>query len=451
MRYFGIVLILCSFPFFLHMLTREKIWRRFLTIALGALPILSSGLNVDAAFVDWSIWPGHTKGLIISLGDTLALAICIKYSKNAKRPAFLWIWLFYFLCSLPSLFTGELFQPAFFYIFSLIKASIFFYACYLIFVRGGFTDFISGLAIALIANGIMTVLNSLEGNDLAGGLFGHRNYAGMISNMAIPALLIAASRGRVRWLPILAIVLSAVAAALGGSRAVILLLGVTIFATLLGAMWVRPTKQTKIILAMCLLASLFVVPLALQTLGDRFEASGGEFSLAKDDERVAFERAAQMMNEDFPWGVGGNQFVVVASAKGYYNAAGVAWTTIGSSATVHNSYILVRTEGGLVALFGMLVLLASTILFASVFLLRRRANPLRIMAVPVFVTASVFAIHLHVEWGFVTMQTLYSFAFTTALAAYVGEAARQAKLKKRAAVHPPDRQSFAAESAVGHV
>lgn len=442
MRYLGIIIIICSFPFFFHMLRMGANWRRVSFVALGALPLLSSGLNVDAAFVDWASWPGHTKGLIVSLGDTLAVAICVRYSKNAKKPAFFWIWLFYLACSLPGLFVGELFQPALFFTFSLIKSIIYFYACYLVFLRNGFNDFINGLAIALLANGVFQISNSLEGQALAGGLFGHRNFAGMICNMALPALLVARSRGRLWALPILAIVVSAIAAAVGGSRAVILLLGVTIYATLLAAIWVKPSKRAKGMLAICLLASLAVVPIAFQTLGDRFENSGGEFNLAKDTEREAFEQAARMINEDFPWGVGSNQFVTVAIAKGYYSSAGVAWSTIGASAIVHNSYVLVRTEGGVVALIGMLVLLSSTFLFAGIYLLRRRANPARILAVPVLVTVSVFATHIQYEWVFVTLQALYSFAYTTALVAYVGEAARQARLKARTARRLASRPSL---------
>lgn len=432
MRYLGIIIILCSLPFFLQMLRMGGLWRRWTHVGLGALPILSAGLNLDAAFVDWAGWPGHTKGLIVSLADTLAIAICIKYSKPKNTPTFMWIWLFYVFCSLPGLFVGDLFQPAVFYIFSLFKAIMYFYACYLVFLRGGFFDIINGLAIALISNGLVTISNSIQGQSQAAGLIGHRNYAGMISNMAIPALLISTSFGRLRLLPIFAIVMSAIAVALGGSRAAVLLFGITIFGTMLGALWVRPSKQAKIMLVVCVLAAIAVVPIALQTLGERFEISGVEFTLAKDEEREAFEKAAHMMNEDFPWGVGTNQFVTVATNREYYSAAGIGWATVGALATIHNSYALVRTEGGVVALFGMLALLSSTILVASILLLRRRENPARILAVPVLVTSSVLAIHLQYEWGFVAMHTLYGFGFTTALAAYVGENARQARLQGRA-------------------
>jgi hypothetical protein len=89
----------------------------------------------------------------------------------------------------------------------------------------------------------------------------------------------------------------------------------------------------------------------------------------------------------------------------------------------------------------MLVLLGSTLLMAVASVLRRRDNPARIYAVAIVVTLAVLILHLRFEWGFVAMGTLYTFAFTTALGAYVQETSRQLK----------HQNSMARRVARGHV
>jgi len=440
MRYIGIVLVLGSFPAFYYALGTNANWRRWLIVALGAAPIMNSGLNLDAALISWAGWPGHTKGLLISLTDTLALATCLRFYKRARKPMFLWLWLFYTICSLPGLFVGDLFTPAFFYTVSLCKAALYFSACYIVFLRFGPTDFINGLALAIIANGVATVWNSLQGQVQAAGMIGHRNYAGMICNMAVPVLLVVGMQTRLKALPLIAVLMSALAAALGGSRAVIILFGVTVFSTLLLAMLIKPSKQVKIVLSVSLLASVVVAPLAIHTLSNRFEQTGGDFTLEKDSEREAFERAARMMNEDHPLGVGSNQYAVTANSGGYSAAAGINWVTISNSATVHNSYVLIRSEGGQIALLGMLVLLTLPLIMALIYLCRRRLNPARLLAVPVFVATSVLILHIRFEWAFVAMTSLYLYAFNTALFAYVWEASQQARRQKTTERYAAARQ-----------
>ena len=97
MRYVGIILILCSFPIFLSILRSGAGAQRWAFLALGALPVVGIALNIDAAFVSWATWPGHTKGIIVSLTDTLALAICVKLHDRSDSPQLLWVWILFFL------------------------------------------------------------------------------------------------------------------------------------------------------------------------------------------------------------------------------------------------------------------------------------------------------------------------------------------------------------------
>ena len=448
MRYLGIILVLCSFPMFLSVLRSGPTAQRWAIMALGALPVIGVALNVDAAFVNWATWPGHTKGIIVSLTDTLALAICVKFCSRQKNPLLLWIWVFYILSNLPGLFLGSLFSPALFFLVSLIKAAIYFLACYYVFCRGGLSLFVSGLCAAVLANSSTTIMHFLQGQAQPAGLVGHRNHAGMINNLAIPILLVVGSLPRIKVLPLLTVCLAGIAAVLSSSRAVLILFGFTVYLTLIFALFVKPSKQFKIILTVCVFVSFVAIPISIHKISQRSE--DGEIVLSKDPERLAFERAAHMMNKDYPWGIGLNQYAVLANTGGYSAAAGVAWTTSAKSATVHNSFVLVRTEGGPIALVGMLALFLTTIAISASVMWRRRNNSARIFAVPALVATLVLSIHLSFEWVFVSITTLYGFASITALAAYAIEASRRKVAQQKRSLAPsPLDQALAQPQTLG--
>ena len=431
MRYVGIILILCSFPIFLSILRSGAGAQRWAFLALGALPVVGIALNIDAAFVSWATWPGHTKGIIVSLTDTLALAICVKLHDRSDNPQLLWVWIFYITCNIPGIFLGNLITPAVFYFFSLTKAAVYFFACYIVICRGGLSAFLSGLCIAVIANSGTTISNYLQGQAQPSGLVGHRNYAGMVNNLAVPVLLVFGTFGRLRVWPLLAVSIAGVAAILGSSRAVLILFGATVYLTLILTLFVKPSKQIKQILAVCIVVSFLAVPIGFQKISQRSDT--GQIVLTKDPERVAFEKAARMMNKDYPLGIGLNQYAVLANSGGYSATAGVGWMTASKSAIVHNTYLLVRTEGGPIALIGLLLLFIATVASSTILMFRRRDNPARVFAVPAFVATVILSIHISFEWVFVSMNTLYAFASIVALVAYVKAVSRNQKLQKKRA------------------
>lgn len=431
MRYVGILLVICSFPLFLAILRSGASAQRWAFVALGALPVVGIALNIDAAFVNWANWPGHTKGIIVSLTDTLALAICVKLGDRKGYPNLLWIWIAYIVFNIPGLFLGNLITPAIFYLFSLIKAAIYFLACYVVISCGGLFSLFSGLCIAVFANSGTTILNFLQGQSQPAGLVGHRNYAGLVNNLIVPILIIFGTLGRLRTWPLLAVGIAGVAAILGSSRAVLILFGGTVYLTLILTVFIKPTKQIKQMLVVCFVVSFLAVPIGIQKISQR--SDDGQIILTKDGERLAFEKAAAMMNRDHPFGIGLNQYAVLANTGGYSAAAGVAWTTASKSAIVHNTYVLVRTEGGPIAYLGLLVLLIGTIASSATLMFRRRNNPARVFAVPAFVAILVLSIHISFEWVFVSMNTLYAFAAIVALVAYAQDASRKDKMQNKRA------------------
>ena len=416
MKFFGILIIIVSLPAFSILLGLGARHRTYAFFALGALPILSAGLNVDAAFYNLSGWPGHTKGIIVSLTDTLALAIALHYWKSKKSTVFLYTWLIYIALHIPGVFVASYSTASFSYVWNLMRGLVYFIACYTVLKQGGLQPLILGLSASVIVNGADTIKNAALGQSQAGGILGHRNYSGLVTNLAVPTLLVAHLSWKKAKIPAVALGFAAIAAALGGSRASVVLFGVSVILTLIAALIIKPNKKAFAVTAIAAVGAVVMIPAVGYTMKKRFEEDGGSFTFKEDDERLAFKRASEMMNADYPLGVGLNQYAVKSNAGGYAAKAGVGWSTIGRTAIVHNSYVLIRTEGELVALLGVFIMLGSLITVSAVLMMKKHANPGRLYAVGVVVAISVLALHINYEWSLVGMNVIYALGFCSALA-----------------------------------
>lgn len=416
MKIVGILIILVSLPAFVIMLGMGARYRNYAFFALGALPILSSGLNIDAAFYDIAGWPGHTKGIIVSLTDTLALAIALHYWKVRTSPLFLAVWLIYIALHLPGVFVAGYSTASLSYVYNLGRGLVYFMACYAVLKQGGIQPLILGLAVSVIANGAFTIRNAVSGQTQAGGMLGHRNYTGLVTNLAVPILLGAVLTWKKARVPVVALAFAAVSAALGGSRAAVVLFGVSVALTLFLALLVGQNRRVITVTAIAALGALVMAPAAAYKMQQRFDETGGSFTFEEDGERLAFKRASAMMNADYPLGIGLNQYAVKSNAGGYAEKAGVGWSTIGRTALVHNSYVLIRTEGGHAALLGVFIMLGSLISASLFLLIKNRSREIRIYAASVFVSISVLSLHINYEWSLVGIHVIYALGFCSALA-----------------------------------
>ena len=416
MKILGILLVIVSLPAFAMLLGLGARYRAYAFFALGALPILSAGLNVDAAFYSLSGWPGHTKGIVVSLTDTLALAVALHYWKVRTSSVFLSIWLIYIALHVPGVFVAGYSTASLSYVWNLMRGMVYFIACYAVMKQGGLRFLILGLSASIVVNGAHTIKNAALGQTQAAGLLGHRNYSGLVTNLAVPTLLIAVLTWKKARLPALALGFAAIGAALGGSRASVILFGLSIASTLITANIIKRTRKVIAVTALVTIGAVVMLPAVGYKMNQRFNETAGSFTLEEDDERLAFKRASEMMNADYPSGVGLNQYAVKSNAGGYAAKAGVGWATIGRTALVHNSYVLIRSEGGLVALLGVFILLGGLITISAFLVLKKHSNPGRLYAVGVLVTISVFALHINFEWSLVGMNVIYALGFCSALA-----------------------------------
>jgi O-antigen ligase len=154
---------------------------------------------------------------------------------------------------------------------------------------------------------------------------------------------------------------------------------------------------------------IVLAPMALSSFEARF-AREEQAGLVVDEERSALERAASMILEDHPMGIGPNSYVVVANVEGYNARAKVAWTS--GSAHVHNVYWLVADESGYLGLFTFIILLSRPLIVAFRCGWRSRADYRGDLLLGFGVALLTVYLHSFYEWIFVMFQTQYMFAFS---------------------------------------
>lgn len=394
----GVILLLAAFPVILVLLKSPRS-RRWAFFALGALPVLQVPMNLEASLISWPTWAGHSRGLALTMLDSLALAICVRYARGRRVPPLLWVFAVYFVCMLPGLFVG-MFTPALFTTFQILRVALFFYAAYLVVLNGQLARIAEGLAVAVIVSGVISAYQSLSGQVQAPGLFGHQNLTGLVTNLCVGPLLALGLRTR-RLLFLLAVAAAGIGAVAGGSRAAMVFFAFLVSASVVAAVLIKPTGRSMAIAGLAALGLVAATPFAFQKFNER-----GVEGFTVDEERIAFERAAELMADDHPWGVGLNQFVNVANASGYYARAGVRWGANARSTNVHNSYWLVRAEAGLIGLFGLLIWMFVPVVSALRVMFRKRL-PLREAGVASAIAVTSAALHSQYEWILITATPQY--------------------------------------------
>ncbi|WP_375391693.1 O-antigen ligase family protein [uncultured Sphingomonas sp.] len=413
LRYIGLVVALVSIPLFYEWMRGTPAQRRAGWFAVGALPFVMSVFHLSVAVIPWAMWPGYVKGVIVTLLDTLALAIILTDQEKTGKTPLLWAYLLFMGGTAASLLFARPAEASVFFDWQLACCILVFMAVSKLAVRReGVRAVVGGLAAASCVEGCYSLVQRAHGVGQATGTMVHQNLLGLCMHFALFLSLAALLAGDRRPLIKAGIAGALVAVALTGSRATTALAGSGVLMLLLLSVVRRPTAAKMRIVAVGLGAMLIAAPVGYLTLEHRF--NGGPI-LTSDDERAAFERAARAMWSDHPMGVGANQFVVRANADGYYDRAGVSWVSTSRGANVHNTYLLIGAETGYLGLGTFLILLLSAI--GSAFRLAW-AKPRDFdgeMALGAGVALVVVGLHCFYEWVFVTGTPQYLFAITLGL------------------------------------
>ena len=387
---------------------------------VGLLPLITAPLHLYVAPISWAMWPGYVKGIEVSLLDAVALAICLSAGRDLRQVR--------------------------------MRTPLVLYLCVVAFAVP-FSDVpMGGAVLRLAVRAHVPAVHGCRGRlpgracppgdrertgDRAGdpspdrggrnmrggvlqtgGSFGHQNQLGMLSHFAIYpalALLLAGRKGWVPWMGPLAGVAIAIFTA---SRATIGLAGLG-FALMFAVSALRhPTSRKFALMGGGLIVLTIAAPLAYTTLERRFAAAplSGDY-----DERAAFVKAAWMMIDDHPTGVGPNQYVVAANVQGYSSRAGVIPSFGSRGANVHNAYLLAGAETGYPGMVAFALMLIWPIVVAFRAAWRNRRDPNGELLIGVGVALIVVAFHSWFEWIFVTFHTQYMFAIACGLIAGIAQ------------------------------
>lgn len=339
---FALILIL-STPLFFSIFRKNRKYRLWGFSCLSALPFLI-GLPITGYLYDWPSWFGTVKGIVISLGDVIAIALIITRRQKLTRLPFRNLFYFYGATLLISIFAAPLWIGTTFAWWQFARMLLVFAAIsgevYRPEVRH---HILIGLSLGLIYQAANVIPQKITGVVQATGTFYHQNVLGLAVELAVLPLIGAYLGGsRSKFIPI-GIASALICVAGSGSRGTIALSGAAILALLVLSLIRRSTPLKAKAVAFAIVGLAIASPLAIATLNTRFD--GGTFVTAEEG-RETFERAAKLMSEDYPFGAGANQFVVVANTQGYSDRAGVSWLPQNRSAPVHNAYLLARAESG---------------------------------------------------------------------------------------------------------
>lgn len=412
MRYLAILFILVSYPALVHLLKTNPRHRHWAYFFIGMLPFVVHVWNLDAALISWPTWPGYAKGTIVTLVDTLALAIITTQRHPKGMPPLIGWFALYMAAVAISIPFANLSMPAFFYFFQLLRIAVVIMAVAKIAADPRALLWLGmGMAGGMIYEFFVTADQKLKGVFQAAGTMAHQNQLGMMAQfVALPLLgmLLAGYRSRVLMLGVAA---SLAVVVFGASRATIGFLGIGVALLLVLSLGRRSTPQKKRMIGFAVVAMMVASPFLLQSLSKR-AAQQVEHQSGAYDERAAFERAANMMWQDHPMGVGANNYVVIANGHGYSLRAGVAWSGASLSTSVHNTYLLVAAETGWTGLITYVTMIAVFIIAGWRCAFANRRDPRGEIALGATMAMAMMALQSRYEWITVTYQVQYMIAMS---------------------------------------
>jgi O-antigen ligase len=407
MKFLALLFILAAIPGFAFLLKSANGYR-ICCLLVALFPFCLNVLNLDFGLVSWAAWPGYAKGLVITILDSLALAIIITHKRSFAGLPFIGIFSLYWLSALLSVASASVPPAAAFYAFQLMRVFVLFVAAaQLARSKVGLTYLLYGLASVGILEGGVTVFQRLGGEFQATGTMPHQNMLGlMLHFVTLPLFAMALRGGKGKLIP-LGVASALIAVALGASRATLGLLPLGMALIAIGSLWRGPTPPKWRALGLGVLVVALATPLALSGIDQRLIASNLNGS---DNERAAFERAARLMLADHPLGVGANHYVVAANAEGYSDKAGVVWNAGSRAAQVHNLYLLTAAETGWPGLLAVLMLFAWPVAQGLRLAFKRGEDWQGDLALGITVAILIASIHSLYEWIFITYQVQYVFA-----------------------------------------
>lgn len=414
MRYLAIAFVLMSYPGLIYLLRTYPRYRHWAYFFIGMLPFVVHMWQLDSAIINWAAWPGYAKGIILTVEDTLALAI-IATQRHPRGPLPLrgFFLMYLFAVALSMGMSNTPWAPSF-YVFQLMRMAVVAMAVAKIVGDPRALQWLGmGLAGGMIWEATITIDQKAHGAFQAAGNMAHPNQLGMMAHFVILPLMGMLLAGYRNPVMMLGVVSSLVVIIAGASRATIGLVGLGVAVLLLLSLRRRSTPSKKKMIGMVAAAMVVATPFLAKSINNRllqqheYAALGGGY-----DERAAFELAATMMWKDHPMGVGANNYIPVAVGQGYSARAGVAWSGGSRGTNVHNTYLLIAAETGWVGIVTYMALLGAAIFAGWRFAFSNRNDPRGEIALASTVAIAMMAIHSQYEWITLTYHVQYVIAIS---------------------------------------
>jgi hypothetical protein len=389
-----------------------------------------------AAPIPWPAWPGPVKGIEVSFVDGISVAL-IMSTKGVRIPVTVKL-SFLIYCFAIVISTFSAFQPeaATFYAWQVVRTALLLVAIARVCVteRRAPVALFAGLGVGLMYEAVLVIMQYLRGVDRPGGNFGHPNFLALAADFAVfSTLSLMLGSRRLLW-PAATILAGFITALLGGSRAALGLFAIGVILTTL--LSIRHKKSSRKYAFAGALALLMIAsaPVMMWAASRRTEA----VKASSDAERAAMKVAARMIIADHPFGVGANQYVVVANTGGYSARAGVAWNEDNRAAPVHDTYYLITAELGFIGLIGLLGILGSFIMLGLKCFRRHFPDESGELVPGLLATMILVAIHINFEFVFMDFTLHYLFAIAAGmLVAVAARAKKPAKAPASVAFHAP--------------
>lgn len=388
-----------------------KVW-----LMIGVLPFVFMGLGINQplyiTLAGGTNWPGFVKGAEFSIIDVLASAIYLSLPRGGHALPFKFSMLLYFFSVFLSIFQTDVPTTVVFYCWQLARI----FLLYVVVVRACADErvplaLMTGMTIGLCLQTGIGIYQRLFLDVLrAGGTLGHENYIGMMSHFVIfPlfALLLAGQRG---WQPVAGPLTGMLSAILSVSRAAMGLNGLgVVLVFVLSALQGWTSRKSVVALFGAILIAVFL-PIMISSIEQRYV--GG---LVEDvvDTRATFIRAASMMIEDHPMGVGANNYVRISNMGGYNSRVDLPYPEWGIN--VHNVYYLVTAETGYFGICIFVFMLLRPMVAAFICGWQNRASRKGFMLLGLGVTLLIVYIHSWFEFMLMFAGIQYAFAITAGL------------------------------------
>lgn len=378
--------------------------------ALTLLPFVLDPLHLIIAPYSTPMWSGYVKGWEISLLDAVAFGVIFGTRGRWPRMVLLLPLLAYIGAVFLAVMQARFPSYALSYPLQLVRVLLVFLAVARVAQREeGEKALLAGLVLGIAVQAGYAILDRAQGIFQTGGSLGHQNLLGFVSHLALMPLCGMFLAGRWPVRAAFGIACGMIVVILTGSRATILLGGTGVTFTLLLSTALRFSGQKIAYAVVGLFLLAASVPLAYSAIERRTSGQVGSL-MEKDDQRVAFERAAKLMRQENPMGVGPNHYVFVSITEGYSERAGINWSTGNRSATVHQSYLLVAAETGYLGLLTLIALLASALWCAFSTAVRFRKSPEADILVGLGCGLIAICLHALVEWMFAVYVVQYALA-----------------------------------------